>query len=227
MYLLHYAPDNASLIVRLALEEIGAPYRAALVDRAARAQDAPAYRAVAPTGLIPALETAEGPLFETGAILLWLADRHGVIGPAAGAEGRGAFLAWLFFLSNTLHADLRQLFYPDQYAPPGAAAARAPLMAARVRGHFALIDRAAAAAPALFAPPSALALYACTALRWAQLYPPETRGWLRGAAFPALMELARALDARPATRRAALAEGLGNAPFASPEPCAPPEGAVY
>ena len=40
MYVLHYAPDNASLAVRLALEELGVPYRTALVDRAARAQEA-------------------------------------------------------------------------------------------------------------------------------------------------------------------------------------------
>ena len=32
-YVLHFAPDNASLIVRLALEEMGLPYRAQLVDR--------------------------------------------------------------------------------------------------------------------------------------------------------------------------------------------------
>ena len=227
MLVLHYAPDNASLIVRLALEEIGMAWRAVLVDRAVRAQEGPAYRALAPTGLIPALETPEGPIFETGAILLWLVDRHGVIGPGAAEAGRGAFLSWLFFLSNTLHADLRQLFYPDRYAPPEAAVARAPLMAARVRAHFGLIDRAAAAAPALFAPPSALALYACTALRWVQLYPAETRGWLSGEEFPTLMQLARALDARPATARAARAEGLGAAPFAAPEPCIPPEGSPY
>ncbi len=227
MLVLHYAPDNASLIVRLALEEIGVVWRAVLVDRAARAQDGPAYRALAPTGLIPALETPEGPVFETGAILLWLADCFGVIGPGAAEAGRGAFLSWLFFLSNTLHADLRELFYPEQYAPPEAASARAPLMAARVRAHFGLIDRAAAAAPALFAPPSALALYACTALRWVQLYPAATRGWLSGEEFPTLQRLARALDARPATVRAARAEGLGAAPFASPEPCIPPEGSPY
>ena len=39
MYVLHYAPDNASLIVRLALEEMGLPYRTVLVDRARREQD--------------------------------------------------------------------------------------------------------------------------------------------------------------------------------------------
>ena len=50
---LHYAPDNASLIVRLALEEAGLPYRTVLVDRAANAQRSPAYMALNPAGRIP------------------------------------------------------------------------------------------------------------------------------------------------------------------------------
>ena len=113
MYRLHYAPDNASLIIRLVLDGAGIPYRTVLVDRAARQQDSPAYRALNPTGLIPTLETPVGPISETGAILLWLADTHH-LGPGPADPDRPAFLKWLFFLSNTAHADLRQIFYPHQ-----------------------------------------------------------------------------------------------------------------
>ncbi|MFM7445863.1 MAG: glutathione S-transferase N-terminal domain-containing protein, partial [Tabrizicola sp.] len=76
MYTLHYAPDNASLIIRLVLDGAGIPYRTALVDRKRRQQDSPAYRALNPTGLIPTLETPQGAISETGAILQWLADTH-------------------------------------------------------------------------------------------------------------------------------------------------------
>ena len=76
-YTLHYAPDNASLIIRLALEAQGVAYDTCLVDRAAQGQSAPAYRALNPHGLIPALQTPDGPMFETGAILLWLARGAG------------------------------------------------------------------------------------------------------------------------------------------------------
>ncbi len=113
-YVLHYAPDNASLIVRLALEHRRIPYRTKLVDRAARGQDAPGYRALNPHGLIPVLETRQGPLFETGAILLWLADTHGGLGPAPHAPDRGDFLKWLFYVSNTLHPALSMMFYPEK-----------------------------------------------------------------------------------------------------------------
>ncbi|MCB2144531.1 MAG: glutathione S-transferase N-terminal domain-containing protein, partial [Rhodobacteraceae bacterium] len=67
MYVLHYAPDNASLIVRLVLTELNQPFETALVDRRVRAQDGAAYRALNPNGLIPALETPGGAIFETGA----------------------------------------------------------------------------------------------------------------------------------------------------------------
>ncbi len=50
------------------------PYRTVLVDRAAQAQKSPAYLALNPNGLIPVLETPHGPVFETAAILLWLAE---------------------------------------------------------------------------------------------------------------------------------------------------------
>ncbi|MCB1329029.1 MAG: glutathione S-transferase N-terminal domain-containing protein, partial [Maritimibacter sp.] len=74
MLCLHYAPDNASLIIRIALEELGLPYETRLVDRQAEAQKSPAYLALNPQGLIPVLETPEGPIFETAAILLWLGE---------------------------------------------------------------------------------------------------------------------------------------------------------
>jgi glutathione S-transferase len=224
MYVLHYAPDNASLIVRLLCEEAGLAYRCELVDRAARAQDSPGYRRLNPAGLIPTLETPDGPIAETGAILLWLADRHG-LGPDA--AGRGAFLQWLFFLSNTAHADLRRLFYPAQYAPPGSEAAHHVLAAARMDRHFALIDSAATRHPALFAPGTPLACYAAALLRWSALYPSGNTGWFALHRYPALAGLMQAIDARVATRRVALAEGLGDSPFCAPSPPKPPEGSVF
>ena len=138
MYVLHYAPDNASLIVRLALEEAGLPYRSALVDRAARAQDSAAYRALNPTGLIPTLATPQGPISETAAILLWLSEAHPEAGlaPRPGSPLRLPFLKWLFFLSNTAHADLRQVFYPTKYVAPDAISGHAALAHARMWQHF-------------------------------------------------------------------------------------------
>jgi hypothetical protein len=151
LYILHYAPDNASLIIRLVLEEAGLPYRTALADRAIRAQDSAAYLKINPAGLIPALETPVGPIFETGAILLWLADKHD-LGPKPDACSSGDFLKWLFFISNTAHADLRRIFYSGLYTPPGSEDGHYALAAARMKGHFALLDHAATEKPRALCP---------------------------------------------------------------------------
>jgi glutathione S-transferase len=225
MYVLHYAPDNASLIVRLVLDGAGLPYRTALVNRARRQQDSPAYRALNPTGLIPTLETPQGPISETGAILLWLADTH-QLAPAPGHPDRPVFLKWLFFLSNTAHADLRQIFYPHQYAPAEAHRAHREITAARMLRHFALLDAAAARHPRLFAPATPLGTYAVTLTRWSALYPPQGPRWFDLAAFPALEALARAQEVRVETPVIARAEGLGPHPFTRPEQPNPPEGSV-
>ncbi len=235
-YILHYAPDNASLIVRLALLELGLPFQTRLVDRSVRAQDSAAYRAMAPTGLIPALDMGDQVMFETGAILLALADRTpqgrpAKLFPAEGAPLRGDALKWLFFIATTLHADCRLHFYPDQYAgqtpaPPAfCASARARLL-----GHLALIERAARAQPDLFwqdGPhdcPSLLTLYTLPLTRWLRLYPEGQEPWLDLADFPCLYALAGKLELRASALQAARDEGLGPAPFTAPIMPNPPEG---
>lgn len=225
MYVLHYAPDNASLIVRLVLDGAGIPYRTALVDRTKRQQDSAAYRALNPTGLIPTLETPLGPIPETGAILLWLSDTH-QLGPAPGHPDRPVFLKWLFFLSNTAHADLRQIFYPHQYVPAEAHRGHLEIMAARMLRHFALLESAAREHPRLFAAATPLGAYALTLTRWAALYPPDAPRWFDLSRFPTLEALARAQEARVETPVIARAEGLGPHPFTRPEQPNPPEGSV-
>ncbi|MGB5067091.1 MAG: glutathione S-transferase family protein [Albidovulum sp.] len=230
MYTLHYAPDNASLIVRLVLEEIGQPYRTVLVDRSIRQQDSTAYRQLNPNGLIPALVTPEGPLFETAAILLWLSERHGALAPRPGAPDRGAFLSWLFFVSNTLHPALRNHFYPERYAGSAAAIpAFAATTRTRIAAHLGLIDKMVQDHhPAWLSPaaPSSLGYYLGCCLRWVQLYPKGGANWFDITAFPALLAIADTLQILPASLRVAAAEGLGPTIFTHPTIACPPEGSA-
>lgn len=228
-YRLHYAPDNASLIIRLALEEIGTPYETVLVDRRSEAHKSPAYRRLNPAGLIPVLETPQGPLFETGAILLWLADRHGALAPAPSDRDRGAFLKWLFFVSNTLHGDLRLTFYPALYAGPdaGAQATLRSVVQSRLRRHLGLLDELARTSPVWFgaANPSVLAFYVACLMRWMALYPAQSdRGWYSLSDSLHLRRLLNALERRPSVLIARKAEGLGPLPFTAPSYAKPPEG---
>lgn len=230
-YVLHYAPDNASLIIRLALEQLQLPYRDALVDRSAVAQRSAAYLALNPNGLIPVLETPQGPLFETGAILLWLGDTHGGIGPAPDDVARGDYLKWLFFTANTLHPALRMLFYPEKYIGPDSAAQDA----LRIGLHQTIVtalsqlDAIAATKPSWLgaASPSALDFYIAGCLRWCALYPEGvSRDWFKLAEMPALLALCRHLESLPCTCALQAAEGLGPTPFSAPTYANPPHGSA-
>jgi glutathione S-transferase len=230
MLTLHYAPDNASLIVRMVLDELGLPFDTRLVDRSTRQQDSEAFRALNPAGLIPVLETPEGPLSETAAILLWLSERQGRMAPSPGDSQRGPFLRALFFASNTLHADLRQVFYPAQYVDTDAQAQKRlhDTVTARVHRHVGVLEGLAkAGVPWLGAPePSVLDFYVAPILRWAQIYGGVAQGWFDLAGFPRLRAMALGLETRPSVIRAARVEGLGAALFTAPGPCNPPEGSA-
>ncbi len=223
---LHYAPDNASLCVRLALHRAEVPFQTILLDRRTREQDGAAYRAVNPMGLIPALETPDGPLFETGAILLWIADRYGAgLAPAPDHSDRGRFLSWLFWMSNTLHPALRILFYPGKHISGDTG----PLVA-RTRDRFlAWLHMLEAEAPGLRSwlgaeRSSILDCYLAPMLRWPSLYPEVGASWFDLAAWPCLYAVAQAMDIRPETVEAIRAEGLGPSPFSAPILPDPPEG---
>ena len=216
---LHYAPDNASLVIRLALEHLGLPYETRLVDRRARAQRRPEYLRLNPNGLIPALETDEGPIFETGAILLWLDERHGGLLPQT---GRGAALSWLFWLSNTLHPKLIDLFYRERAAPEALADAVYTRTRERAEACLDLLETRIADWPEAVA----LDAYLMPMLRWLALYPVDRAPALDLARWPGIRARALAFEATEPSRRAAAAEGLGARPWTAPEPANPPEGSA-
>ena len=228
-YCLHYAPDNASLVIRLVLEEMGLPFETVLVDRSRNEQESAAYRQLNPNGLIPVLETPQGPIFETAAILLWLADRHGQLAPAADDPNRGAFLKWLFFASNTLHADLRILFYAEKYIDAAQAETLRTGIRPRLQRHLELLDAQAKQAPGWLHSdhPSVLTYYLACQLRWMALYPAQSdRSWFQLANTPHLQAILVRLESRPATHTASAAEGLGVTPFTSPRYATPQEGSA-
>lgn len=226
---LHYAPDNASLIIRLALEELGLPYEAVLVDRSARAQESAAYRAINPNGLIPAIEIEHGAIFETAAILLWLDEAlPGTLAPLPGSARRGDFLKWLVFLSNTLHAALRVNFYTEKYIRPAPELIRELRAACRrdVVRHLDTLEAHADGGVFGGDAPTLIDLYLAPMLRWLALYPAGDADWFDLERWPRLRNICLGLEGRPAVARVQAAEGLGPTPFTAPRPPTPPEGSA-
>ena len=215
---LHHAPDFASTIVRFALEELELPHTLAIVDVDGGALSSPEYRRVNPVGLIPALETDDGPMFETAAILLWLVDRTGRLGPGPQDPARGSFLSWLFFTSNALHQAALSMFYPHR--PAGEANTDAARAAAQeqIVARLGLIEAMLAAqSPRWLSPdhPGVLGYYIGVLVRWLLLLPPAPYG-IRLAEFPCLHAVLAAHEARPAALRVAASDGLGPTPFTNP-----------
>ncbi|MDO9336234.1 MAG: glutathione S-transferase family protein [Caulobacter sp.] len=85
--------------VRWALEEVGQPYAVRLLSFEEMKQ--PAHKALQPFGQIPTYEDGDLVLFESGAILLYLADHHPGLLPAD-PVARARAIAWMFAALNTV-----------------------------------------------------------------------------------------------------------------------------
>src|SRR6266536_3944126 len=92
--------------VRWALEEVGLPYEVRLVSFAAMKE--PAHRALHPFGQIPTYEEGDLALFESGAIVLHIAERHAGLLPDE-ANARARVIAWMFAALSTLEPPIVEL----------------------------------------------------------------------------------------------------------------------
>lgn len=217
---LHHVPDWGSSIIRLALEETGQAYQIAAMNYDAGDFDSAAFRAINPFGLIPALDTPDGPIFETAAILLWLNERFGGLGPREGEADRLAFLSWLLFVANTLHPTVMDLVYPYRVAGEALADEVRPHAARRLREQAAQIEAMITAkAPTWLSADQAGALgyYLGIMLRWAISLPADPDCRFSLDAYPALKAVLAAHESFPAARRATEADGLGTHPFTAPQ----------
>jgi GSH-dependent disulfide-bond oxidoreductase len=120
---LHYWPTPNGHKVKLFLEETGLPYREIPVDIGRGDQFKPEFLAIAPNNRMPAIvdhDPVEGDaplsLFESGAILLYLAEKTGRFIPAD-LRGRAEVLQWLFWQMGGLGPMAGQNGHFNVYAP--------------------------------------------------------------------------------------------------------------
>jgi GSH-dependent disulfide-bond oxidoreductase len=96
---LYTAPTPNGRKVSIALEEMALPYTVHALDLVAGEQKTPEFLAINPNGRIPAIVdrgAGDFPVFESGAILVWLAEKTGQFLPAE-PRARSVVLQWLFF----------------------------------------------------------------------------------------------------------------------------------
>ncbi|MGD0493198.1 MAG: glutathione S-transferase family protein [Steroidobacteraceae bacterium] len=92
--------------VRWALEEVGQPYEVRLVSFGAMKE--PAHRALHPFGQIPTYEEGGLALFESGAIVFHIAERHAGLLPED-ANARARAITWMFAALNTIEPPILDL----------------------------------------------------------------------------------------------------------------------
>ena len=108
--------------VHIALEELGLPYRVIPVNIGAGEQFKPEFLSITPNHRIPAIVDPDGPggktltLFESGAILIYLAEKTGKLMPADPVE-RLMCLQWLMFQMGGVGPMFGQYNHFASYAP--------------------------------------------------------------------------------------------------------------
>ena len=120
---LHYATTPNGLKLKLFLEEAAIPYRGVLLSLSRGDQFQPEFTLLSPNNRIPAIVDHDprgggAPLtmFESGAIMLYLAEKTGLLIPTD-VRGRGDVLQWLFWQMSALGPMAGQAGYFRVYAP--------------------------------------------------------------------------------------------------------------
>jgi glutathione S-transferase len=126
------------LRVRWALEEAGIPYRERLIGPEDIATAG--YRTLQPFGQVPAIETGELKLFESGAIVLHIAERSQALMPSD-ANGRARTSAWMFAALNSVEPAIQTLAQLDLFhAKEAWAPARRPTAVEAVQKRLAALE---------------------------------------------------------------------------------------
>jgi GSH-dependent disulfide-bond oxidoreductase len=115
MITFYYSLAPNPLKVALFLEETGTPYEAIPVDTRKGEQHEAAFLAINPNGKLPAIVDGGTTVFDSNAIMLYLAEKTGRFLPAP--EGKGEALSWLMFIATGLGPFSGQAVHFKHMAP--------------------------------------------------------------------------------------------------------------
>ncbi len=126
------------LRVRWALEEAGIPYQERLIGP--EDQASAAYRALQPFGQVPAIETGNLKLFESGAIVIHIAEGSDALMPSD-SNGRARTSAWIFAALNSVEPQIQNLAELDLFhAREAWAPMRRPMAVEGVQKRLAAVE---------------------------------------------------------------------------------------
>jgi GST-like protein len=182
--------------VALFLEEAGLPYEPIPIDTRKGDQHKPAYLAINPNAKVPAIVDGDVTVFDSNAILLYLADKTGKFLPAKTDKARGELLSWLMFVASGIGPYSGQLVHFRVYAPEKIEYA-INRYAFETQRHFRILDDHLAKRKYMLG--DAYTIVDMDVWGWARLMPLGEGAWPK---FPNLKRLVDEISARPAAQRA-------------------------
>ena len=201
MITFYYSLAPNPMKVALLLEETGLPYELKPVDTRKGEQHQPAFLNVNPNGKVPVIvdQDTGATVFDSNAILLYLAEKTGQFLPENTPASRGELLSWLMFVATGVGPFSGQAVHFRHHAPePKDYAVNRYLFEAR--RHYALLDERLSARAYLVG--NTYTIVDMAAWGWARMVP-YILGDDAWSGFPHLKRLLDEISARPAAQRTA------------------------
>lgn len=117
MIKLYYHPSPNPAKIALFLEETGTPYELVPVDTRKGDQFKPEFVALNPNAKTPVLTDGDATIFDSNAILLYLAEKTGQFLPENTPKARGDMLSWLMFVATGIGPYCGQAVHFSRFAP--------------------------------------------------------------------------------------------------------------
>ena len=184
--------------VALFLEEAALPFQPMPVDTRKGEQFKPEFLAVNPNGKVPAIDDDGVVVFDSNAILLYLAEKTGKFLPANPQKSRGELLSWLMFVASGVGPFSGQAVHFKHFAPEKVAYANARYQFEANR-HYAILEKRLAAQKYMVG--DTYTIIDMEVWGWARMIP-FILGDDAWAKYPSVKRLVDEVSARPAAARA-------------------------
>lgn len=194
----YFHPSPNPLKVALYLEETGEPYELHTIDTRKGEQHAPEFKAINPNAKTPAMQDGDVTVFDSNAMLLYLAEKTGRFLPPATPKARAEMHSWLMFVATGIGPYCGQAVHFKHYAPETVPYAinRYDFEAWR---HWRIIDERLAAQPYILG--DDYTLVDMSVWGWARVAP-FVLGPQAWEDLPHVKRLLDEINARPAAQRA-------------------------
>lgn len=194
----YYNPSPNPAKVALFLEESGLPYEIVPVDMRKGEQFSPEFVAINPNSKTPAIVDGDVRVFDSNAILLYLAEKTGQFLSDDTPSARGELLSWLMFVATGIGPYAGQAVHFKHFAPKGLDYAVDRYLY-EARRHFSILDGQLVNGPYLLG--NRYTIVDMAAWGWTRLVP-LVLGDDAWNAFPHLKRWLDLINARPAAIRA-------------------------